>query len=173
MRCCRHPTLPRQCQADISSATATLRQPQLSTPPSAGKTRSLQYQITVPIASRAAKTSVSLLTQPSSLFATDKSDQAPPPNPHRSTPPPSQTPPRFPPSRLFGRLPPCVPSRLCLAGVRKPLTIPDLRAWSRFDPQEETPAEARGWDSDAHHRRRLTQSRWKVVGLESSAGSQR
>jgi hypothetical protein len=63
--------------------------------------RSLQYQISVPIASRAAKTSVPLLTQPSSLFATDESDQAPAPNPHRSTPPPSRAPPRFPPSRLF------------------------------------------------------------------------
>ena len=35
-------------------------------------------------------------------------------------------PPRFPPSRLFGRLPPCTPSRPCLAGIRKPLTIADL-----------------------------------------------
>src|SRR5215831_17049652 len=32
--------------------------------------------------------------------------------------------PRFPPLRLFGRLPPCIPSRLRLAGIRKPLTIP-------------------------------------------------
>ena len=31
--------------------------------------------------------------------------------------------PRFPPSRLFGRLPPCIPSRRRLAGIRKPLTI--------------------------------------------------
>jgi hypothetical protein len=29
-------------------------------------------------------------------------------------------PPRFPPSWLFGRLPPCIPSRRRLAGVRKP-----------------------------------------------------
>ena len=34
-----------------------------------------------------------------------------------------ELPPRFPPSRLFGRLPPCIPSRQWLAGVRKPLTI--------------------------------------------------
>ena len=27
----------------------------------------------------------------------------------------------------FGRLPPCTPSRLCLAGIRKPLTIADVR----------------------------------------------
>jgi len=33
-----------------------------------------------------------------------------------------ELPPRFSPSRLFGRLPPCTPSRLCLAAVRKPLT---------------------------------------------------
>src|ERR1700758_721940 len=32
-------------------------------------------------------------------------------NPHRPTLPPAHTPPRFPPSRLFGRLPPCSPSR--------------------------------------------------------------
>ena len=32
------------------------------------------------------------------------------------------------PSRLFRRLPPCTPLRLCLAGIRKPLTIPDLPA---------------------------------------------
>ena len=34
--------------------------------------------------------------------------------------------PRFPPLRLFGRLPPYARSRLCLAGVRKPLTITDV-----------------------------------------------
>ena len=45
-----------------------------SVPPSAGKTRSLEYQITVPIASRATKTSFPLFTQPASLFETDKSD---------------------------------------------------------------------------------------------------
>jgi hypothetical protein len=46
-----------------------------------------------------------------------------------------ELPPRFPPSRLFGRLPPCTPSRLCLAGVRKPLTkavLPVIRSsWRR------------------------------------------
>ena len=31
-----------------------------------------------------------------------------------------------PPSRLFGRLPPCIPSRLRLAGIRKPLTRAEL-----------------------------------------------
>jgi hypothetical protein len=44
-------------------------------------------------------------------------------NPHRLTPLPTQKTPRFPPSRLFGRLPPCIPSRLRPAGIRKPLTI--------------------------------------------------
>jgi hypothetical protein len=28
--------------------------------------------------------------------------------------------------RVFGHLPPCIPSRLCLAGVRKPLTMADI-----------------------------------------------
>jgi hypothetical protein len=41
--------LPRQFQADISSATATLRQPQLSGPPSFAKTQIAHYKTTVPI----------------------------------------------------------------------------------------------------------------------------
>src|SRR5262249_54567994 len=51
-------------------------------------------------------------------------------NPHSSIAPRRSThaAPRFPPSRLFGRLPPCIPSRLRLAGIRQPLTIPDLSA---------------------------------------------
>jgi len=50
-------------------------------------------------------------------------------NPHSSIAPRRSTHagPRFPPSRLFGRLPPCIPSRLRLAGIRKPLTIPAVR----------------------------------------------
>jgi hypothetical protein len=49
-------------------------------------------------------------------------------NPHSSIAPRRSTHgPRFPPSRLFGRLPPCSPSRRRLAGIRKPLTIPDLQ----------------------------------------------
>jgi hypothetical protein len=40
--------LPRQFQADISSATATLRQPQLAAPPSTGKTQIAHYKTTVP-----------------------------------------------------------------------------------------------------------------------------
>ena len=56
------------------------------------------------------------------LVRNPRSDQIPAPNPHRLIPPPATTPPRFPPLRLFGRLPPYARSRLCLAGVRKPLT---------------------------------------------------
>jgi len=41
--------LPRQFQADISPATATLRQPQLSAPPSTAKTQIAHYRTTVPI----------------------------------------------------------------------------------------------------------------------------
>jgi hypothetical protein len=55
-------------------------------PSSAGKTSSIEYRITGPIAFKAAKTGALLVTQPSSLFATNTSDQAPAANPHRSTP---------------------------------------------------------------------------------------
>src|SRR6202011_2991438 len=75
-----------------------------------------------------------VITQPSSLFETERSGHAPALNPHRPTPLPAQTPSRFPPSRLFGRLPPCIPSRLRLAGVRKPLTIPAVRR-TAIEPQ--------------------------------------
>ena len=44
-----------------------------------------------------------------------------------------ELPPRFPPSRLFGRLPPCTPSRLGLAGIRKPLTKPAVHRMSGTD----------------------------------------
>jgi hypothetical protein len=83
----------------ITRDGASARLPHGSTPPcrqsrhcsrcpgcSAGKTSSAEYQTTMPIASRAAKTGAPLVTQPSSLFGTDKSDQAPGANPHRSTP---------------------------------------------------------------------------------------
>jgi hypothetical protein len=64
-----------------------------------------------------------------------------------------ELPPRFPPSRLFGRLPPCTPSRLCLAGVRKPLTIPDLPALApergSFDPKAITVIPCRQTDTSA------------------------
>jgi hypothetical protein len=105
--------LPRQFQADISSATATLRQPQLSGPPSIAKRQSAHYKTTVPILRTATKPNAAVIIHPSSLFETERSGHAPALNPHRPTPLPAQTPPRFPPSRLFGRLPPCIPSR-CL-----------------------------------------------------------
>jgi hypothetical protein len=39
--------------------------------------------------------------------------------------------------RLFRRLPPCIPSRLRMAGVRKPLTIPAVRG-TTIEPQGST-----------------------------------
>jgi hypothetical protein len=42
-----------------------------------------------------------------------------------------------PPSRLFGRLPPCIPSRLRLAGIRKPLTFPAV-CGTAIEPQGST-----------------------------------
>ena len=65
----------RQFQADISPATATLRQPQLSAPPSTAKTQIARYKTTVPILHTATKTNAAVITQPSSLFETD----SPPP----------------------------------------------------------------------------------------------
>jgi hypothetical protein len=54
--------LPRQFQADISSATATLRQPQLSAPPSTGKTQIAHYKTTVPILHTATKPDAAVTT---------------------------------------------------------------------------------------------------------------
>src|SRR5262249_38253523 len=48
-RPCRHPTLPPQFHADVSSATPALRQSQLSVPPSTAKTEIAHYKTTVPI----------------------------------------------------------------------------------------------------------------------------
>jgi len=61
-----------------------------------------------------------------------------------------RTPPRFPPSRLFGRLTPCTPSRLCLAGIEKPLTIRAVRVTTRLgqvDPKPTLTAAGRGISS--------------------------
>src|SRR4051794_30229431 len=73
------------------------------------------------------KITLAPLIHPAFPFENDQSSQRLALNPHkpryhRRT----QTAPRFPPSRLFGRLPPSIRSRLRTAGVRKPLTIPDL-----------------------------------------------
>jgi hypothetical protein len=84
--------LLRQFQADISSATATLRQPQLSGPPSFAKTQIAHYKTTVPILRTVTKPNAALITHPSSLFETERSGHAPARNPHRPTPPPAQTP---------------------------------------------------------------------------------
>src|SRR6202008_3229934 len=74
------------------------------------------------------KTTVTALARPSLSIESQKSDQTPALNLHNLTPPPVRTPPWFPPSRLFGRLPPYLPSRLRLAGIRKPLTKTAIRA---------------------------------------------
>jgi len=63
---CRHSPSPLASDTAISPAPATLRRQRPSAPPSAGKTWSIEYQIIAPIASRAAKTSVPLVTQLSS-----------------------------------------------------------------------------------------------------------
>jgi hypothetical protein len=90
------------------------------------QTQIIQCDITVSVAPAVLKTTVAALAQPPFPFESEKSDQTPALNLHSRTPPPVRTPPRFPPSRLFGRLPPCIPSRLRLAGIRKPLTIAEL-----------------------------------------------
>ena len=73
------------------------------------------------------KTTLAPLALPSFPIENQKSDQTPALNLHSLTHRRCELPPRFPPSRLFGRLPPCLPSRLRLAGIRKPLTIPAVR----------------------------------------------
>ena len=82
------------------------------------------------------KITLAPLIHPAFPFENDQASQRLALNPHkprhhRRT----QTTPRFPPSRLFGRLPLCIPSRLRMAGVRKPLTkaaLPVIRSsWRR------------------------------------------
>src|SRR5947207_928508 len=96
------------------------RQP--SAPPSSKKTQFSQRDTTRPAAPRPTKITFEPLTRPASPAESDEATQSLALNPHKLIPPPPHTPPRFPPSRLFGRLPPCIPSRLRMAGVRKPLT---------------------------------------------------
>src|SRR6201987_4708700 len=132
-----HPPSLHRSDADISPATDALRPQQLSAPASITKTQITQHGITVPVAPTVLKTAptvlktaptvlkttVAALAQPSLPIKSQKSHQTPALNLHSLTPPPVRTPPRFPPSRPFGRLPPCLASRLRLAGIRKPLTI--------------------------------------------------
>jgi hypothetical protein len=61
---CRHPTLPRQLQADVSSATPALRQSRLSVPPSTAKTEIAHYNTTVPILHAATKANATMITRP-------------------------------------------------------------------------------------------------------------
>src|SRR6202030_4000827 len=84
---------PRQFQADISPATASLRQPQLSAPTSTAKTQIAHYNTTVPTLHTATRTNAAVITQPSSLFETERSGHIPALNPHRPTPLPARTPP--------------------------------------------------------------------------------
>ena len=67
------PTLARHFEADILSATATLRQPQLSAPPSTAKTQVAHHNTTVPILHTVTKPNAAVITQPSSLVETESS----------------------------------------------------------------------------------------------------
>ena len=69
----RHPTLQRQSQADITPATAALRQPQLSAPPSTAKMQIPHYKTAVLILHTATKPNAAVITQPSSLVETESS----------------------------------------------------------------------------------------------------
>jgi hypothetical protein len=77
--------------ADISPATATFRRPQPSASPSTAKTQIALYKTTVPILYRAFQANGAAITQPSSLFETERSGRAPTLNLHRPTPLPAQT----------------------------------------------------------------------------------
>jgi hypothetical protein len=57
----RHPTLPRQFHADVSSATPALRQSQ---PPSTAKTEIAHHKTTVPILYAATKANATIITRP-------------------------------------------------------------------------------------------------------------
>src|SRR5262249_50287988 len=60
-RSCRHPPLPRQFHADVSSATPALRQSQLSVPPSTAQTEIAHYKTTVPILHAATKANATMI----------------------------------------------------------------------------------------------------------------
>jgi hypothetical protein len=75
------PALHRS-DAEISPATPTRGQRQLSAPPSTAKTQITQRGITVPVARAATKTTVALFAQPSFPFEIETSAQPPAPNPH-------------------------------------------------------------------------------------------
>jgi hypothetical protein len=66
-------------QADISPATAPLRQSHLSAPPSTATTQIALDKTTVPILYTASKTNAAVITQPSSLFETEKPGHTPAP----------------------------------------------------------------------------------------------
>jgi|SRR5215475_1673767 len=85
-----HPALPRQSQADITLATATLQR-SLSTPPATAKTQIPHYKTTVLILHTATKTNAAVMTHLSSLFETARSRHTAALNPHRPTPLPAQT----------------------------------------------------------------------------------
>ena len=105
----------------------TLNRWQPPAPPSRAKTQIPQRDTTLPTAPRPTKITLAPLTRPASLSENQPAPHSLASNPHRLTPPPAQNTPRFPSSRLFGRLPPCLPPRLRLAGIRKPLTITAVR----------------------------------------------
>ena len=77
----------------ISPAAPTLRRQRPSTPPSADKTWSTEYQITAPIPSTAAKTSAQLVAQPSSCPEPTNQIKQRRRIPHRPTPASVPTPP--------------------------------------------------------------------------------
>ena len=79
------PTLARHFEADILSATATLRQPQLSAPPSTAKMQIPHYKTAVLILHTATKPNAAVITQPSSLFQTGGSGPTSTLNPHTDT----------------------------------------------------------------------------------------
>jgi hypothetical protein len=85
--------VPRPFQADLSPATAPLRQSQLSAPPATAKTQIALDKATVPIRYTAIKANAAVITQPSSPFETESPGHPPALNPHRLTLLPAQTPP--------------------------------------------------------------------------------
>src|SRR5262249_25440407 len=129
---CPPPPTPSPCHAAISLAPATLRRQRPSAPPSAGKTCSIEYHITRPVAPRAAKASAPLVNQPSSCPDPTNQIKQRRQIPHRSTSASVRTPPAV--SSLEAFRTPASVQPLCPMTGRHPKTLNACGRWFRLSP---------------------------------------
>ena len=157
MHRCRHPPSPLPCHAAISLAPATLRRQRPSAPPSAGKTCSIEYHITRPVAPRAAKASAPLVNQPSSCPDPTNQIKQRRQIPHRSTSASVRTP----------------PAVSCLEAFRTPASVQPLCPMTGRHPKTLN-GSGRSIETSPCHRRaakgRLWLARTRCVCLLSSSG---